>query len=210
MRCFKPIRKFRHRGRCSVGAKKGNGVLHATKVYPGIEAWAKRTLVRDAKDRHGKRVGQAAREVALTGNGDNRLRTNVFHDPSGKSAARCDEKINAQFIGDLDKVLDLAASASFTIMDIVGNPDCAFIELKAMGKEEENFLRLRPLGTDEPVVQVDHDALKILAGSLCKGADEHEKGIQNLQDDSPQELISFFQKRLLPSAAVPEQMHRRS
>lgn len=210
MRRFDPIRKSRHRNRCSVSAKKGNGVLHATKVHPGIEAWAKRTLVRDAKNRHWERVRQAARKVALAGNGDDRLRTDVFHDPSGKGAARCNEKINAQFIGDLNKVLDLAASASLAIVNIVGNPDCAFVKLKAMGKEEEDFLRLRSLGTDEPVVQVDHEALKILAGSLCKGADEHEKGIKDLQDHSPQDPISFFQNMLLPSAAAPEQMLRRS
>ncbi len=143
-------------------AEEPYGLFDMFEVDPGIKARPEGTLVRDPEDGHRESVHNAAAQIPLAGHGDYCLGTHVLYDLSGEVAPGCYEQIQIVFVSDLNKILYLASPAPLAIVNIIGESDVALIHLEAMWKEKENTASLGFRRPQEPVVQVDNNALKFL------------------------------------------------
>ncbi len=170
-----------HRPTGSCPAEEFYCLFHLFEVDPRIQARAEGPLIRDAERRKGVGIDNSARQIPFARHRNDRLGPGFGHDLPGQRSTGRNEEVKSVFIGDFYQVANLASAASCAIVDVVGVPDITLRRLETVWKKEEDIFRPESLPPDEPVVQLNDSALKAFFPALEKGAEEHEKGIENLQ-----------------------------
>jgi hypothetical protein len=82
------------------------------------------------------------------------------------------------FLRKVNKVSYLAFAASFAVMNIIGQPHVAFIDLKTVRKKDEQILRPAFFFSDQSVIETDDKLLVPLLPGFRERADKHQKWIQ--------------------------------
>jgi len=171
----------------SVPAEKDNRLFHLFEVNPGIEAGAEGPFVGNTENRQRIGVDKPARKVALAGNRYDRFRTYFLHDLPRKRTARCNKKVELIGISDLYEILDLAPAAPFAVIDVMREADLTVIDLKAVGKKDEDLLCFFLLGPDQSVVHRNDCVLERLFFALQECSNEHEQRVHHLEDNAPRQ-----------------------
>jgi len=138
-------------------------LFHLLKAYSRVHTRSGRSFVRDSEDREGKGVRNTTAEVPLTSNGDNRLRSNVLHNLPCQVSTCGYKEFELVGISDIDEISYFAFPTTLAIIDIVSDPNIAFIDLETVGKKEKNARHLiLSLPHHQPVVEVNDVTLQLL------------------------------------------------
>ncbi len=117
------------------------GAGHFVENNAGIEAGPLRAAVQDADDRQGIGVADAGGEIAFAGDGKNKARPPFDDDLARQGAAGGDGNGNPPLLRQFRQVIDIAAAAAHTFVDIAGDFDRAVEQLDAVRQENQRLLR---------------------------------------------------------------------
>jgi len=86
--------------------------------------------------------------------------------------------------GYLYEILDLTPAASLAIIDVMGKPYRTVVDLKTVGKEDENPLRFSLLCLHQPVVHADDRVLEHFLFALPECGNKHKNRVKDLQNNA--------------------------